>query len=45
MNPDDMDLNFDGKITNKDVRETLHIPVFVTKAVETEIKKKEEDDE
>lgn len=43
--PDDMDLNFDGKVANKDVRETLHIPVFISKSIDTETKEKEEENE
>ena len=40
-----MGLNFEGKITNKVVRDNLHIPVFITKAVNNNTEKKEEEDE
>ena len=40
-----MGLNFEGKITNKDVRDNLHIPVFIVKAMNNNIEKKEEEDE
>jgi hypothetical protein len=43
--PDDNDLNFEGKITNKDVREILHIPVFITKSINNNNQKKEENSE
>ena len=46
--PDDMNLNFEGKITNKDVREILHVPVFITKSIDnkqTDKQKKEEENE
>lgn len=42
---DDKDLNFEGKITNKDVREILHIPVFITKSINNNNQKKEENSE
>lgn len=42
---DDNDLNFEGKITNKDVREILHIPVFITKSINNNNQKKEEENE
>lgn len=40
-----MGLNFEGKITNKDVRDNLHIPIFIAKAINNNTDKKEEDDE
>lgn len=40
-----MNLNFEGKVTNKDVREILHVPVFITKSIENKQKKEEEEDE
>jgi len=43
--PDDMNLNFEGKITNKDVRDIFHVPVFVTKSINNNNKEKEENSE
>lgn len=42
---DEMNLNFEGKVTNKDVRETLHIPVFITKSENNNNNKEEENNE
>lgn len=42
--PDDMNLNFEGKVTNKDVREALHIPVFITKSENNSNKQEREED-
>jgi hypothetical protein len=42
--PDDMNLNFEGKITNKDVREILHVPVFITKSIDNKQEKEEENE-
>ena len=41
---DDMNLNFEGKITNKDVREILHVPVFITKSIDNKQEKEEENE-
>ena len=42
--PDDMNLNFEGKITNKDVREILHVPVFINKSIDNKQEKEEENE-
>lgn len=41
----DKNLNFEGKITNKDVREILHIPVFITKSINNNNQEKEDESE
>lgn len=42
---DDEDLNFEGKITNKDVRELMHIAVIIRKSINNNQKKEEENNE